>query len=314
MRRVKPGRALESTLIAIAAVVVFASCGGNGNSDGAQGGAAGSSDSSAGTASNNGGRSGGNPVGAAGNDASAGTPATSGAGGIASSGGTAGASAGALGLGGATANDGGTGESGGAAGTGTRNCDDGNASTVDFYKPAYGCGHLVDSNPNDGQSWINFDAGFSVDPHTSTAWYYMAAAGNVTQEQARTACAYLGIGTLEFRLPTIDDARSLGSGCPATAPAGTCPIHDPSCLSQACGYGTALECEACTGGANKRYVNPDAAPFGSLGFHTSSMCSDCTGVAQEWTYGSFNGNFLVQDPNQLWSAVCVIANLPDALP
>jgi hypothetical protein len=310
---VKQRRVLEFSVMTVGAIVAFASCDGGGTGTVAQGGAGGSSYASAGTAGDSGGRTSSSAGGPAGGGASGGTPATSGAGGTGGVSGAAGASAGSLGVSGAPANDGGAGAAG-APGAGPRNCDDGNDSTVDFYKPAYGCGHLVDSNPNDGQSCINFDAGFSVDPRTGTAWYYSSAAGNVTQEQARTTCAYLGIGSLEFRLPTIDDARSLGYGCSATAPGGTCPIHDPSCLSQACGIGTALECESCAGGANKRYVNPDAAPFGSLGFHTSSMCTDCTGVAQEWTYGVFNGNFLVQDPNQPWSAVCVISNLADAVP
>src|SRR5262245_8192748 len=44
------------------------------------------------------------------------------------------------------------GETGAEAST-PPNCDDGKANTVDFYKSAYGCGHLVDSDPNDGESW-----------------------------------------------------------------------------------------------------------------------------------------------------------------
>ena len=305
-------RTLEASLLVIGTVVMVASCSGSEGTSG--GGAAGASGSVAGTSSSGGSHAAGGAHSASGAGGKLGTGGGAGDSGGASDGGSGGDSeGGAPPEGGAAGADAGRGGEAGSAIV-THDCNDGNANTVDFYKSAYGCGHVVDANPNDGQSWINFDAGFSVDPKTSTAWYYVASAGNVTQTQAAAVCASLGIGTIGFRLPTIDDARAIGYRCPATVSGGSCPIHDPSCLTQACGYGVTAECESCQGGTGNHYVNPDASPFNSLGYHTSSMCTDCTGVKQEWAYGIFNGNFFLQDANQPWSAVCVISDLPDALP
>ncbi|HEY4102405.1 MAG TPA: hypothetical protein VGM44_00880 [Polyangiaceae bacterium] len=307
-------------LLAVASVVAaIASC--SSGDDSSPGGAGGGS---AGTSGKAGASSGSAGSGVAGS-ANGGTTNAGGAGANAGRPGTAGSDSGGSSTGGSSAggssagatNQGVAGAEGGEAGASNPpppDCDDHNNQTVDFYKPAYGCGHLLDSNPNDGESWINYDAGFSVDPKTSTAWEDADFQSFVTQDQARTKCEALHIGSLGFRLPTIDDARSLAYNCPATISGGSCPIHDPTCLTQTCGgYGAGqAQCTSCLGdGVN--YVNPDSN-LNDVIFHTSSMCSDATPPNTEWQYFIFNGNFALQDPNGMAAAVCVISNLPDALP
>ena len=224
----------------------------------------------------------------------------------------------AAGAGGGAVAGGAAGEGGasGAGGAAEPSCDDGKASTVDFVSATHGCGHLIDSDPNDGQSWIVFDAGFSVDPKSKYGWYINAEGedgGNLIGNQ--TKCAALGFpGLDDWRVPTIDDVRTLAVGCATTASGGTCPLHDPSCLSQQCAYGGTPECESCQGGLAHDYINVDSVfetrPF----FHTSSICSDCTGGEKDWVYLKGNGNFFAYGTAFGSPTVCVITNVADALP
>jgi hypothetical protein len=223
--------------------------------------------------------------------------------------------------GGAAGDDG----SANAAGTnsageaGAPQCDDGDAATRDFYQPPYGCGHLRDSDPKDGLSWIVFDLGFSVDPKTGYGWIDLSKnIGSSTLADAQGQCESFSIGGLgNWRVPTIDEARTLAAGCPATASGGTCPIHDASCLTQQCGYGKDAECESCKAGdgpgADHAYCNPDSILCAF--FHTSSLCSDCiSSDMQDWEYGPSNGNFVPGNVGDEIAAVCVTQGVLKSVP
>jgi hypothetical protein len=141
-------------------------------------------------------------------------------------------------------------------------------------------------------------------------------AGSSSLAETQGECEAFSVAGLgDWRVPTIDEARTLAAGCAPTVSGDTCTIHDPTCLTQACGYGTAGECESCEGlkgpGAMGAYCNPDATVC--LFFHTSSLCSDCTGT-QDWEYGPSNGNFAPGDVTDRVPAVCVTPAVPDALP
>jgi hypothetical protein len=111
-------------------------------------------------------------------------------------------------------------------------------------------------------------------------------------------------------VPTIDEVRaSFAGGCPATAPTGGCPIHDPTNLSSAEVYTAA--CESCIGSATSAYC-PKNVPFCSW-LKTSSVCSDCAGT-KAWAYGPGNGNFAALDVTDGISMSCVIPNLPGGVP
>jgi hypothetical protein len=77
---------------------------------------------------------------------------------------------------------------------------------------------------------------------TNTGWTWEKsfhwAAG---LDEAKKACADSRTGGFNtWRLPTIDELRSLILQCPATVPAGTCPVHalanciDESCRNDSC--------------------------------------------------------------------------------
>ena len=218
--------------------------------------------------------------------------------------------------GGSSGDSGSGGSEAGAAGSAPLNCDDGNANSADFLSATYGCGHLIDSDPNDGASWILFDAGFSVDPKTKIAWYINGAdegGGNLIGNQA--SCAALSLSVLsDWRVPTIDEARTLDFGCPKTMAGGSCPLHDPTCLSETCAFGVTSECESCPGGPGHNYMNPDSNFKDRSLFHTSSLCTDCPGPQKDWTYLWGNGNFYAYNVSSASAIVCVIPNVEGALP
>ena len=240
------------------------------------------------------------PAGGVGGDASTAGSATEG--GAALGGAGAAAPGGAAGAGGDAAGAGG-------AGSQTPACDDGKAATEDVYSALYGCAHLTDEVPGGGDGWLYYDAGFYVDERTGAAWTPVAQGGSLDVDIA--ACAALQIGSLvDWRVPTIDEVRaSFAGGCPATAPTGACPIHDPTHLSSAEVYTAA--CESCLGSGTSAYC-PKNAPFCSW-LKTSSPCTDCVGT-KTWAYGPGNGNFTALNVTDGITMSCVIANLPGGVP
>jgi hypothetical protein len=115
---------------------------------------------------------------------------------------------------------------------------------------------------------------------------------------------------VDWQVPIIDQVRdSFAGGCPATAPTGGCPIHDPTNLSTTDVYSAA--CESCLGSGTSAYC-PKNAPFCSW-LKTSSVCSDCAG-SKGWTYGPTNGNFAAVNMTDAFNVSCVIPNLPGGVP
>ena len=171
-------------------------------------------------------------------------------------------------------------------------CDDGNPATFDFDHPTYGCGHEFDANPSDNDAWITYDVGFHVDVATGRGWALLAGSRNAPA--AVTAClAHSVAGLGDWRIATIDDARSIAGGCAPTASGGSCPIDDPGCLATACGQASPA-CDACTGGQGPNsgaYCKVDVGVC--THFHTSSICTDCGDASvMDWIYGTSNGNFI----------------------
>lgn len=192
-------------------------------------------------------------------------------------------------------------------------CDDGNAASIDFYHPTYGCGHKFDANPSDADAWITYDAGFHVDVATGLGWAFPAGSRNAVA--AAAACtAYSVAGLSSWRIATIDEARSLADGCATTRTGGSCPLEDPSCLGTACGQASPA-CDSCSGGAGPhsgQYCKVDVAVC--THFHTSSVCTDCGDAGiQDWIYGTSNGNFLPFNSLSGIPTACV-ATVPNGVP
>jgi hypothetical protein len=79
-----------------------------------------------------------------------------------------------------------------------------------------------------------------------------------TEFIARSYCSDLVLGGHEdWRLPSIDELRSLIRGCPSTEPGGECAIsEDSDCLTMDC----AEECGGCEGGGGC-YWDPQLGEF-----------------------------------------------------
>jgi hypothetical protein len=185
-------------------------------------------------------------------------------------------------------------------------CDDGDDGTADTFHATLGCAHRKGD-------FSTFASGLIGDHVTGLGWAQLPTV--LGYDDAKAACASLALsGHDDFRMPSIDDARSLGGGCTATSPGGTCPISDPTCLSEACGYGTASECLSCLGGDASTaqhptggYCRPDSPLCDN--WWTRSVCSDCAG-GDVWFYGVSNGNFYHTEPVYGRPAACVVS-LPE---
>jgi hypothetical protein len=107
------------------------------------------------------------------------------------------------------------------------------------------CGDDGTCQPPAGSVLQNACDGTLHDPVTGLEWPW-GFLGSKDFPDARALCDNLATGGHDdWRLPTIDELRSLVVGCPATATDGPCPIHD-ACTSVAC---DGPDCAGCTAGA-----------------------------------------------------------------
>lgn len=211
--------------------------------------------------------------------------------------------------------------SGGDAGLGcgqvisNAGCADADGTTTDFQSGEFqGCLHWRDLG--EGHGWIYYETfgGFHYDLGTSLGWVVRTDI-SVTQAEAADFCANFSVaGLSDWRLPTIDEARSLAGGCDNTAPGGSCPLSDSSCLDSSCGLGTG--CTSCQSGLGPNlpgnsYCRADVMVCNN--FHTSSLCPDCS-TPGDWRYGPGNGNFFASAADDAIFPVCVMENIPRAVP
>lgn len=196
-------------------------------------------------------------------------------------------------------------------------CADADDTTTDFQSGEFqGCLHWRDLG--DGQGWIHYETfgGFHYDLTTSLGWVIRTDSGTMTLAQAAEFCdSFSVVGLSDWRLPTIDEARSLAGGCDETAPGGSCPLSDSSCLTSSCGISE--ECSSCLGNAGpytpgNYYCRTDTKLCS--GFHTTSLCPDCSTPGGNWRYGTINGNFFAGSVDQGLFPVCVMENIPNAVP
>jgi hypothetical protein len=194
-------------------------------------------------------------------------------------------------------------------------CADADETTTDFQSGEFqGCLHWRDLG--DGQGWIYYDTngGFHYDLSTSLGWVVRTDTFS-SQADAADFCANFSVaGLSDWRLPTIDEARSLAGGCDNTAPGGSCPLSDASCLSSSCGNGP--DCTSCVYGLGPNqpgngYCRADAMVCNN--FHTSSSCPDCS-TPGDWRYNPGNGNFFASAADDAIFPVCVMEHIPKAVP
>jgi hypothetical protein len=94
-----------------------------------------------------------------------------------------------------------------------------------------------DASPADGGPLTDNGNGTATDPATGLLWQIAAPAVPRFWTDAQAYCASLNLaGHGDWRLPDIDELRSLIRGCPATEPGsgGQCGVT-AQCLDESCG-------------------------------------------------------------------------------
>lgn len=130
---------------------------------------------------------------------------------------------------------------------------------------------------------LTCDATSCVDAATSLRWQRARAPSEMNQQDAATYCASLSLGgRTGWRLPTVNDLRTLVVGCPATIPGGSCAVVDPTCLSiMTCFSAACGGCGTDGRGADGRYWEQGIWLGGGSVFRSSSG---------SWTVGFLHGS------------------------
>lgn len=126
--------------------------------------------------------------------------------------------------------------------------------------------------------WIVNDNNVTInDRVTNREWTVDTSEHIQDWNDAIRYCDQLNLGGhSDWRLPRIQELRSLIDGCPNQEERGACGVTDPDCL----GVGCDTLCEHCGG-----------SPTGCY-WHPAVWHGDCTAY---WTISTFEGN-----PNQIW--------------
>ncbi len=161
----------------------------------------------------------------------------------------------------------------------TRSCADGECKCLPnedggmpIQHELWGCAVAQDTDA-DTDLLVVFDSGVYLDTGANIAWAPMG--GFLSNDAAMQFCSELELGGVDWRLPTIDEVRTLVAGCPTAIAGGTCDVGDTcaalTCASTGCERAT---CPLGEGpGTNGRYLRPNV-PIEAI-MQTSTVCSDC---------------------------------------
>ncbi len=120
---------------------------------------------------------------------------------------------------------------------------------------------------------------------------------------AQSYCEKLADEGGGWRLPTIDELRSLVKGCDATALAGTCKASD-KCLKNSCADKTCKGCEAKKGSAKGCYLSEDYGASCDAPVWSGSTVKDDK-KKSVWSLNFSDGSVFAKEPSALQKAVCV---------
>ena len=83
--------------------------------------------------------------------------------------------------------------------------------------------------------WVINGGGTVTDRETGLTWQQEASEDGKTPEEAARYCRELELGgKSHWRVPKIQELRSLIDGCPRTELGGACAVTDPGCLENRC--------------------------------------------------------------------------------
>jgi hypothetical protein len=110
------------------------------------------------------------------------------------------------------------------------------------------------------------------DPDTGLTWQNPPS--DVRMDDPVTYCATLSHdGLTDWRVPTIDELRTLVRGCSATEPSGSCNVEEAGCLALACRDATCAGCAGNAGPAKGCYW-PDGLKGECASTWSSSLVED----------------------------------------
>lgn len=138
------------------------------------------------------------------------------------------------------------------------------------------------------------------DESTGYCWENPSSDDHMNYEDAEAHCASLGVG---WRMPDIDELRTLIRGCSTTVTGGSCTVsEDPECLSWKCAE---TGCDMCTGsegpGTGGCYWSSELT--GACDFYMSSSIDTGTVPIGDYRWavgfrnaaiGSFSGNYRIR--------------------
>jgi len=158
------------------------------------------------------------------------------------------------------------------------------AGACDINDVRFGCGVEVSDD------WVHFAGAtfeLDVDRKYGRAWSHVGEL--VTPESLRTYCQQLSIGTItNFEVPQVDDIRTLGAGCAATLPGGSCQVEAGQVPESA---GAACVCNTGVGPNDGKFCRPEVGECTTL--WTATVCGPdepgCT-AQRTWVYDVRTGS------------------------
>jgi len=170
-------------------------------------------------------------------------------------------------------------------------CDDGNPCTDDSCSPAVGCAYtnLPDGiqcsleSPQDVCADGQCVSVWWKDSKSKLVWQITPTGGAMQWDTANTHCSGLSLDGSGWRLPSIDELRTLIRACPATESGGTCNVQDGGCIYQedySCADASCGGCASGAGPANGCYwpdeMQGDCDPYwSSTPSHKGGCCAWC---------------------------------------
>ncbi|MCC6157242.1 MAG: DUF1566 domain-containing protein [Deltaproteobacteria bacterium] len=130
------------------------------------------------------------------------------------------------------------------------------------------------------------------DPDSGLMWENPPMIHSNHWEGAIDDCESLSLGGFDdWRLPSIDELRSLIRGCPATMPDGECGVTD-SCTETSCSNDACDGCERYAGPGNDGLYMPDELQgVGSLYWSSTTISDwDTKAFGVNFEYGMVNGD------------------------
>ena len=141
--------------------------------------------------------------------------------------------------------------------------------------PFIGCSSADHANPGTNGTW--------TDPSTQLVWQDPPFTTKRNWNDSVSACDALVLGDYgDWRLPTIDELRTLARGCAATVTGGACAVST-KCLESSCGDSVCQGCEEYGGPAADGAYRIPSLTGDFMTTWSSSVAPDV--VDQVWTVG-----------------------------